>query len=425
MSGSGRTKARQQLTAVAIDRLKPEAAPYRVPDTRTKGLALRVAPDGGRTWDLAFRIKGSAKVKRLSLGRYGDPGASLEEARERAGDLTGSARQGIDLIATELEARESKARAMSVDKLIDDYLSRRVRPRLRSAVEIERTLKRVLAPLASTPAPDVRKRDLAPLFEAIVAAGHERAAGKARQMIGGMFKWAESFDIVPADPSRGLPSYDQGSPRDRVLDEDEIRALWAWLESSTLSTSMADALRIQLLIGARIGEVAGMLPDEVDRDKWTWTLPAKRSKNRHSRTTPLVGVAREIVAARIEEAAGGPLFPSVTGRPLTSAAIATALYNRRDGIPIEVFTSHDLRRTVATVMEEMGIPENIIGAIVGHGVEDDKRSVRTLRRHYLKSELIKRKASALEAWEARLKAIIADEAQVNVVQLHSAQSPRG
>ena len=204
LSGSGKTKARRQLTALSIERLKPEAKPYRVADTRAAGLALRVAPDGGKTWDLAYRIAGAGKVKRLSLGRYGDPGASLEEARVRAGELTGAARQGRDLIAEERQARETRARAISLEKLMDLYLARRVSGRLRSARDVERILGRVLAPLAAMPAADVRKRDLLPLFESIAAAGHARAAGRARQIVNALFKWAVSLDIVPSNPAQGL-----------------------------------------------------------------------------------------------------------------------------------------------------------------------------------------------------------------------------
>ena len=84
LSGSGKTRTRQQLTALAIERFKPETKPYRVLDTRAAGLALRVAPDGGKTWDLAYRIAGAGKVKRLSLGRYGDPGATLDDMISRS-----------------------------------------------------------------------------------------------------------------------------------------------------------------------------------------------------------------------------------------------------------------------------------------------------------------------------------------------------
>jgi Arm DNA-binding domain len=71
-------------------------APYRVTDQRCKGLAVRVALSGVKTWDLAYRIRGTGKMRRLSLGRTTD--ISLEQARERANELTGAARGGRDLI---------------------------------------------------------------------------------------------------------------------------------------------------------------------------------------------------------------------------------------------------------------------------------------------------------------------------------------
>ena len=180
MSGSGKRRPRTALTARAIEALKPEAAAL----SRARRALPRIGPAGRakrlKTWDLSYRLRGSAKVKRLSLGRYGDPGASLEEARARAGELTGAARQGVDLIADEAEEREAKARAMTLGKLVDLYLARRVTGRLRSAASVARILRRVLEPLAGMHAADVRRRDLSPLLEAIAARGRARSAGNAR-----------------------------------------------------------------------------------------------------------------------------------------------------------------------------------------------------------------------------------------------------
>jgi hypothetical protein len=64
---------------------------------------VRVAPSGVKTWDLAYRIRGMAKLRRLSLGRTTDVG--LEQACERANELTSAARGGRDLIGEEGEAR--------------------------------------------------------------------------------------------------------------------------------------------------------------------------------------------------------------------------------------------------------------------------------------------------------------------------------
>jgi hypothetical protein len=103
MFGSGKIRDRVVLTARYIEALKADpVAPYRIKDTLTRGLCLRVARSGEKTWDVSYRIKGQPKVKHLSGGRYGDPGASLEETRTRVNALTGAGRQGDDLTPRKL-----------------------------------------------------------------------------------------------------------------------------------------------------------------------------------------------------------------------------------------------------------------------------------------------------------------------------------
>src|SRR5438128_5557259 len=106
-SGSGLTRGTVSLTHRSIEALRPAEAPYRVPDQRCIGLAVRVAPSGFKTWDLAYRIRGAGRVRRVSLGRVTE--VNLEKARERANELTGAARAGRDLIAEEEERRAAAA----------------------------------------------------------------------------------------------------------------------------------------------------------------------------------------------------------------------------------------------------------------------------------------------------------------------------
>src|SRR6478609_6575996 len=122
--GSGLTRGAIFLTQRSIDALRSSDTAYRVPDQRCIGLAVRVAPSGVKTWDLAYRIRGSGKVRRVSLGRVSD--MSLEKARERANELTGAARAGRDLIAEEEESRLAAASRFTVEKLIELYVRRRV-----------------------------------------------------------------------------------------------------------------------------------------------------------------------------------------------------------------------------------------------------------------------------------------------------------
>jgi integrase len=405
VSGTGKTRGQALLTPRFIESLKAEAEPYRWRDPLPSVLALRVAPNGVKSFDVAYRIKGSSAVKRTTIGRYGD--IDLDEARTRAGDLVKAARKGKDLIAVEEAERDAKARAMTLGALLELYISRRIANRLRSARSVASILRRVLEPLASMPAADIKRRDLLLLLEEIAARGHVRAAGHARTLIGGLFKWGLSQDFIENDRSRALPAYDQGTPRDRVLSPDEIHSFWFWLE--TLAPVIRDALRVQLATGCRIGEVGGLVIAEIDASKWLWTLPAARSKNKKPRVTPLIGVARTIIEERVKEADDGVLFPSENGNVHTAATIGRTLNARRSRLPIkEIVRSHDLRRTAVSLMFELGIAKDTIGAIVGHGSDDD-RGARTLLRHYKKTDQIALKTRALEKYDAYLKAIISGQ----------------
>jgi integrase len=401
------------LTHRSIEALRSAEAPYRVPDQRCKGLAVRVAPSGVKTWDLAYRIRGTGKARRLSLGRTSD--VSLERARERANELTSAARSGRDLIAEEDEAREAATSRITVRSLIDLYLRRRVIGRLRTAKTIESRLRRTLAPILQGYAADIRRRDIRQILDGMVDQGKGREAEKRRQVCTAMFRWALSQDIVEADPTAGLNSYDPGTPRDRVLTVQEIETLWRWLDSDVLSLEAADILKLELLIGARCGEISGLRVEEIDRERWIWTLPAARSKNGRQRVTPIVGMAREILERSLSAVEKGPLFVIETGATMTSAHIGHYLLTRSAGLPIAKFTSHDLRRTFATMLAEMGVALDLIAAVVGH--ESGGKDTRTLVHHYVHTDLLERKAHALRAWDERLNAIVSGDESTKVVRL--------
>ena len=411
--GSGLTRGTACLTHRSIEALRPAEQPYRISDQRCIGLAVRVAPSGAKTWDLAFRIRGSGKVRRMSLGRVAD--VSLEKARERANELTSAARGGRDLIAEEERDRVAAASRFTIENLIELYVRRRVAGRLRTAREIESRLRRALSPILDRYADDIRRRDIRELLDAVAERGSEREAEKRRQTVGAMFRWALSQDIVETDPTAGLRAYDPGTPRNRVLTAEEIQAFWTWLDSQILPRDAAAILKLQLLTGARCGEISGLCADEIDRVQWNWTLPAARSKNKRPRVTPLIGLTRQIIEDRLQTVASGPLFTAETGAVLTAAHIGHYLLARRDRLPIDKFTTHDLRRTVATMLTEMGVALELVAALVGH--EAGSRETRTLVRHYVRTDLIERKVHVLRAWDERLQAILAGRDGENVVRL--------
>jgi integrase len=397
---SWKNKACTRIGHRTLDALKPEASPYRVRDSRCPGLAVRFAGDGSITFDLAFRIKGGVS-KRLSLGRF--PEVTLDGARDRANELTKAGRAGHDLIGEEKAAKIEAAARLTVEKLIERYLARAVRGKLRTAKEIESRLRRALGAKFDIAAADIKRRDLRELFDETEQAGFSREAEKRRQTVGAMFRWAVGADLIEADPCMGIAAYNRGTPRDRVLSKEEIGALWEWLDQSDYPSHHGEVLRLQLALGARCGEVAGICAEEIDLAAGIWTLPANRSKNGRHRVTPVVGIAAEILKVRMVKA--GPLFKSETGKPLQSTHVGQSLLHRRERLPIQHFATHDLRRTFVTHLDSMGLSQELIADLIGHE-QAATASVRTLVRHYIRSDRLAAKKTALESWDRRLREII-------------------
>jgi integrase len=398
--GAGRTLAPKALTSRFLESVEAGVEPFRIRDTKTLGLSVRVSVDGKVTFYVSARISGG-KVFSRPIGRFGDD-LTLQEARDRAAEITKAARAGRDLMEDEAEATRTAAAALTVEQLLEKYLKGRVRGKLRTAPAIERTLKRALQSIIHMKAGAVRRAHVRELLDDVAESGREREAEKRRQTIGAMFRWAVAKDLVEVDPTAGLPVYDAGTPRDRVLSVEEIRSFLSWLDSDIVPLAHGSVLRLQLLLGARVGEIAGMTAEEIDMDSWVWTLPAERSKNGKPRATPIIGWARQIIHETLDGGSGA-LFLSEQNSTLTSSTVGQWLRSNRHKLGIEHFVSHDLRRTVATHLDEMGVSRDMIGALIGH--ESDDRKTAVLRRHYLKGDAIERKKAVLLSWDARIREI--------------------
>ena len=403
---SKKTRKPLALTAKIIEALKPDpTGAYRVPDMRCKGLTLRVGRDGGKTWGVAYRIKGEG-VRRPSLGRYED--VSIEAAREKANALTSAARQGRDLIAEEEAARNEYDQSFTVERLIAEYAKRRLNGRLKTANVIERRIRRALASVMERKATDIRRRDLRQIFDAVADKGHKAAAEKQRSMVQAMFRWALRQDIVEIDPSAGLSVYGQPVARERVLDPNEIRELWPWLGTGDMPAHIADILKLQLCLGARVGEVCGMTAEELEHDgsdRLLWNLPAARSKNGSGRITPIVGLALEILEPRLKTATMADCLCPRAEHPRLAASWEWRSSHAAARTPIAHFSSHDLRRTVATEMAKLGLPLDLVATVLGHEAGGGSET-RTLRKHYVHDHFVDRKATALAKWDRRLRAIL-------------------
>jgi integrase len=208
-----------------------------------------------------------------------------------------------------------------------------------------------------------------------------------------LFRYLLQHRKVALNPASGV--WHPGAPpsRERVLTEEEIKALWRAAEK--LRAPYGAAVRLLLLTGARLNEVTGARRDELSSDNSLWTIPGSRTKNHRPHPVPLPPLARSLVPN------GDGAFLFGGDRPVTSWSWAKAELDATSGVTD--WRLHDLRRTAATGMAELGVAPHIVEAVLNH-VSGHKSGVAGIYNRALYTE---EKKAALERWAAHVEGLVA------------------
>lgn len=385
-------------------------------DKGIPGLALRVTSAGVKTWTLIFTSPRDGKRARMTLGRY--PQTGLAVARTKALEAKAHLDDGDD--PRDVSAEPSSN--MTVAMLIASYMDKHARPNLRGADALDRMFKKDVIPIiGETRLADLHRRDATRVIDKILERKRPIEAARTFAYLRALFRWAVSRGDLDHSPMDGMKKPSDSTPRERVLSDDEIRTLWNGLPKSLArSTTCQRIVKLCLVTGQRVGEVAGMRPAELDLKKRLWMLPGERTKNGHAHTVHL----SEPAVAIIEEATTGAgdsadyVFPNDAGEgSFDVRAVAHTI--RRANQPSEdrpngrfdlaPWTPHDLRRTAATGMAKLGIAPIVIGNVLNHRTVTKAGVTLSVYSHY---DYAKEKCEALDLWAERLSGIVAAGANV-------------
>ncbi|OJU51135.1 MAG: hypothetical protein BGO03_01755 [Mesorhizobium sp. 61-13] len=393
-------------------------------DTITKGLCLRASPGGTKAFYLHYTKPGDGKRARMKLGRY--PEMKLGKARERARDARGDIGDGTDPIVE----KKALAASQTVADMVDNYIARHASTK-RSGDEIARRLRKNVSDVIGTiKLADLHRRDLTRCIDAVKDRGAHVEANRIFEDMRAMVRWARGRGDLDENLVEGMKRPTETTERDRVLSAEEIKTMWLALPDADMRESTRRILRLCLVTGQRVGEIAGMVRGEIDFDQRLWTIPPARAKNKREHVVPLsdmaAGIIREQLTAvealdqRKDRIATPFVFPGPGSRAAVTGASIPKAVKREEvtkrgmatimGIP--PWTPHDLRRTAATHMEEIGISPFIIGHVLNH-VSATKASITS--RVYARYSYDKEKREALELWADRLDGII--EGKVKLVAL--------
>jgi integrase len=352
------------LTAKSVQAAKPPAeGRLELGDRLVSGLTLRVTASGVRTWTVTYRIAG--RLRRFTLGSADV--LSLADARERARTALAKAALGTDPAAEKQAAREAEAArdAGTVGALVDRFMVEHVEQRkLRSADEHRRIFDRYVLPRwRRRQAGELRRKDVKALFAAVSKENGPVQANRVLERLRTFFNFLVDEEVIEASPAARLVGHAE-TARERTLSPDEIVRLWGAAEGLG---RMGRLFRLLLLTGQRVGEVSGLKWDELDERREWWLLPGSRTKNGKPHRIFLSAPARAILAElEAERVDGGPVvFPARLGdHAITN--YWTAWGRACETARIEGATVHDLRRTAASLMAELGVSRFIIGKVLNH-----------------------------------------------------------
>ena len=428
-----------RISKASVDAVVPSAeGDVTVWDDRIAGFGLKVTPAGSKVYFYRYRISRPGEAsqtapRKYTIGRHGS--LTPDQARKRAQELAALVSQGVEPRQQELDAiadqdqaerlagEQDRARCdLAFGRIADLWLAHYEgdMARRKSSVDMARlVVNRYLRPaLGAVPMPTIGRADLQPILDGIPA--HKRGIRRTVFAYASvLWGWALRRGYVEANLLAAMEKPPAPAARERVLSDDELTLAWRATQAAPVVWGVF--FRLLVLTGQRRSEVSGRMWEELDRKAAVWTIPPARAKNGKAHIVPLSGAAVE----QIDLAAGGQVWPkqgyvltttsrsAVSGISKAKAALDAAIADLNEGPAIAQWRLHDIRRTVATGLQRLGVRFEVTEAVLNH-VSGAKGGVAGV---YQRHDWAAEKRAALEAWAVHVEELVTGVDSTNVVRL--------
>jgi integrase len=364
----------------------------RVWDTVVQGFGVRRQKDGAYYY-LRFRRNGVQYMR--SIGRHGSPWTP-ELARNEAKKLLGLAVSGDDPFAKPVPAE-------AFGHEVRRYLTKRKSAlKRRTFEELERHLTNHALPLHRLRLSEIDRRTIALRLAEVETASGPTARNRVRASLSAFFNWAVREGLLDGNPVTGTARADEGGARERVLMQEELAELWAALPAGG-NGQFADIVRLLLLTGQRREEIGGLRWSEIDLDRGLIVLPPERTKNLRQHEVPLSTQARAIIERQPKRKGRDFIFGigeagfsgwSKSKERLDHALLTKRRERDRRAKALPSWRLHDLRRTAATQMAELGVLPHIVEVALNH-ISGHKAGVASV---YNRAKMCDAVRDALQLW---------------------------
>jgi integrase len=342
---------KRKLTAILLQRLKPQPRAFMVWDTLQRGLALRIEPSGYKAFKVVYRHHG--RPRWYHLGAV--DAVALADARKLAATVMLEVIRGKDPAAEKRAERGAGTFGELASRYLEEYAKKKNKSWEQADYLVRRYLLSRWGKLAAT---TITRADVRAAMGGIAGAS---LANQVRAAASAIFSWAIEQELVPTNPCSGVKRNETKS-RERVLTQAELPLFWSTFDDAGLMQGAA--LKVLLLTGQRPGEVAHMRREHIS-DGW-WTMPGSPephigwpgTKNGQTHRVWLPQAVQAIMAELIDDEG----FVFVGRRNLDGAMREVC---QRLGITDKV-TPHDLRRTHGTMITGLGFGREAMNRVQNH-----------------------------------------------------------
>ena len=391
-----------RLTKATVAKLAlpPGKAEALIFDDALPGFGVRLRAGGSRKWVAQFKI--GDKQRRMTLGSV--EAVDPDEARKRAKEALGKVALGVDPQAEKVTARE--AAAVTLSAVVPRYLAY-AEPRQRAAYhqDVARYLRTHWAPLGEVPLDRITRPTVSARLGEIARERGAHSATRARAALSALYGWALGEGLCAANPTADTHRPAETVSRDRVLDDGELRLVWLHAGEGDFGR----IVRLLVLLGARREEIGGARWSELQGD--VLSIGTDRSKNGKPFDLPLCPAALALIAGTPRRGDRELIFGSREGpfsgwsksKADLDARMAAALRAERGGkAELTPWRLHDLRRTAATRMGDIGVQPHIVEAILNHQ-SGTKAGVAGI---YNRSQYSAEKRAGLALWADRVAELV-------------------
>ena len=399
-------------------------------DALLPSFGVRVTDKGAASFVVMRRVDG--KLLRRNVGRPwavpirkgNDLPFALDEVRAEARAALDDMSKGVDPKARregqerDLEAANQALRREAENTfgaVAERFIAEHV-VKLRSSAEVSAAIRREIIPLWQNQAiAEITRTDVTRMLRA-VAKDRPYIAHHLLAYTRKLFNWAIAtnefnLELSPCDRVKAVDVIGKRLPRDRVLEDREIVQIWRSTDAASLGLPWGPFIRMLLLTGQRLREVANATWSEFDLPNAVWTIPGKRMKAGVAHAVPLASAVVDLLTA-LPRGTGDFVFSTTGGdRPI---AAFSKIKTRLDGSlsEVEAWRLHDLRRTMRTHLGGLPIPSNVAELCIAHAQPG-------MHKIYDRWAYADEKRRAFELWANRLLLIVETCQAPTVVRLVS------